>query len=376
MMKGCLPLLSLLLLVCLGGALLAERKRSLMSDLFDLFSEAPTSEEVANQAQLEEILAAFKPIVAQASASTVWVTSESKRVALGTIVSADGLILTKASEVGGGDLRCFFGDGSSEAAVIERTLPKHDVAFLRVDREGMIPAELVPDAPVVGSLIATPGTGGEVAGVGVVSVATRDLSGQGKGYLGIAVGQFDQGLVIRGVTEGSAAEAAGLRVGDVLVRVDENRFDDVRAFVDHVSKIPPGREVRLAILRGKRERDITAVLGSRAEASELFNPLNPMDLMGGATSRHRTGYPEAWQHDIGLAPFRMGGPVVDLDGRVIGINIARSGRTKTYALPASLVLGWLEDSGSGEEDLGQLLKELRAAEQELKAAREALEAIH
>ena len=31
----------------------------------------------------------------------------------------------------------------------------------------------------------------------------------------------------------------------------------------------------------------------------------------------------------------MGGPLVDLDGHIIGINIARAGRISSYALPAS-----------------------------------------
>jgi serine protease Do len=32
-----------------------------------------------------------------------------------------------------------------------------------------------------------------------------------------------------------------------------------------------------------------------------------------------------------------GGPLVNLDGKAIGLNIARAGRVTTYALPARLV---------------------------------------
>jgi DNA repair exonuclease SbcCD ATPase subunit len=38
-----------------------------------------------------------------------------------------------------------------------------------------------------------------------------------------------------------------------------------------------------------------------------------------------------------LAPEECGGPLVDLDGRVVGINISRAGRVNSYALPVSLV---------------------------------------
>ena len=37
-----------------------------------------------------------------------------------------------------------------------------------------------------------------------------------------------------------------------------------------------------------------------------------------------------------------GGPVVDLDGNVVGINIARAGRVETLALPRETVLAAVE----------------------------------
>ena len=42
------------------------------------------------------------------------------------------------------------------------------------------------------------------------------------------------------------------------------------------------------------------------------------------------------QHDAVLSPQDCGGPLVDLDGKVVGINIARAGRVETYALPSKL----------------------------------------
>ena len=43
------------------------------------------------------------------------------------------------------------------------------------------------------------------------------------------------------------------------------------------------------------------------------------------------------QHDSVLKPSECGGPLVDLDGKVVGINIARAGRTETYAIPSEVV---------------------------------------
>jgi len=45
----------------------------------------------------------------------------------------------------------------------------------------------------------------------------------------------------------------------------------------------------------------------------------------------------ALQHDTVLQNWQCGGPLVDLDGRAVGLNIARAGRVASYALPAELV---------------------------------------
>ena len=46
-------------------------------------------------------------------------------------------------------------------------------------------------------------------------------------------------------------------------------------------------------------------------------------------------------------PKDCGGPVVDLDGRCIGINIARALRVATYALPASVAKETIEKLRGG-----------------------------
>ena len=50
-----------------------------------------------------------------------------------------------------------------------------------------------------------------------------------------------------------------------------------------------------------------------------------------------------------LKPKDCGGPLVDLSGKVVGVNIARAGRVETLALPADTV----------EAIVKRLLSELR-----------------
>ena len=65
--------------------------------------------------------------------------------------------------------------------------------------------------------------------------------------------------------------------------------------------------------------------------------------MGGPLSLRNNGFPDVIQHDTVLKPSDCGSPVVDLDGKVIGINIARAGRTESYAIPADVVKKVVEE---------------------------------
>jgi hypothetical protein len=57
---------------------------------------------------------------------------------------------------------------------------------------------------------------------------------------------------------------------------------------------------------------------------------NPLSL-------RRESFPTVFAHDFILRPEHCGGPVVDLDGHVVGLNIARADATRTLALPADVL---------------------------------------
>ena len=65
-------------------------------------------------------------------------------------------------------------------------------------------------------------------------------------------------------------------------------------------------------------------------------------------SKKRGGFPVILQHDTVIKPTDCGGPLVDLDGKAVGINIARAGRTESYAIPTEAVLGLIADLKSGK----------------------------
>ena len=95
-------------------------------------------------------------------------------VGLGTIVGAEGWVLTKASELPGQPM-CRLPDGKVVSARVAGVDPAFDLALLSVPATDLKPVRWADDFnPPVGTLLAAVGTEQPLA-VGVVSVARRDL---------------------------------------------------------------------------------------------------------------------------------------------------------------------------------------------------------
>jgi serine protease Do len=111
-----------------------------------------------------------------------------------------------------------------------------------------------------------------------------------------------------------------------------------------VRSFGPGDEVELTLKRSGSPVKLKATL-----TRSVFKPdrREVQNNMGSKLSERRHGFPNALQHDTVLPPTDCGGPIVDLDGKVLGINVARAGRTETYAVPTSVVKTMLADLMSG-----------------------------
>jgi serine protease Do len=117
--------------------------------------------------------------------------------------------------------------------------------------------------------------------------------------------------------------------------------------VDLIATRKLGDSVTLTLKRGDKELNVSAVLGRRVESGPPSRS-DVMNAMGGDPSKRATGFPAVLQHDTVLKPSECGGPLVNLDGEVIGINIARAGRTESFALPADAVAGLIGELKSGK----------------------------
>ncbi|MCF7733758.1 MAG: PDZ domain-containing protein, partial [Akkermansiaceae bacterium] len=144
---------------------------------------------------------------------------------------------------------------------------------------------------------------------------------------------------VQEVTEGSGAAAAKLRAGDVILKLNGRVISGLLEMRNALEDIEPNAKVKIEMKRGGVARTLMAVLGNRPELPKFPNArLQAMEQMGTKASRVRSDFPSVIQSDMRPNPNQIGGPVVDLSGRVVGITLARADRTRSFIMPANAVV--------------------------------------
>lgn len=374
--------------------------------------------------QYRDLAAAHKPAIKEAAKSTVGVYVGDELACLGSVVRADGWVLTKNSEVEDAmedsdeALEIHYGpEGKKSASAwVATSFPKMDLALLKVEAKGLKPLKWhTGKDPVLGSFLASPGHEDDnPIAIGVLSVENRSLDESERGYLGIYLdtNEDGDGILVERVQPDTAAASAGMKDGDIIVEMNGKSYDAVPEFIEAVARKKADEVVKLKIKRGDDTLRKDVKLGKRPPANprggDREGRFDRMNRMGTDLSEVLAGFPSAIQHDLPLDPEQCGGPLCDLDGRVLGINIARAGRVKTYTLPGREISKALKDldwkalavppskrpkddpsvagavppkggdgadgsKGEGEMDLASIRAELVKTKQALAEARKALE---
>ncbi len=200
----------------------------------------------------------FSEVMKSAARSTVQVYSDGSRAALGAVVRSDGHIATKASEILNkngepwGKIECqlSFEPLRREAHVVGCD-PKTDLAILKIDAKDL---PVVPwggdESPAVGSWLITPGLSAYPLSVGVVSVEARKLPPNGA--LGIGLENNERIARITEVRSGLAAEAAGLRIGDIIRKFDGEEIKASEQLRKSIRWHYPGEKVKIVYERDGR----------------------------------------------------------------------------------------------------------------------------
>jgi len=104
------------------------------------------------------------------------------------------------------------------------------------------------EKPLTGS-VKTEGLGAVSPGERTVTVGTiPDFSYNGKGYR------------LSGVVSGSPAETAGLREGDIIIKIDSWPVENLKDLSRVLKSLTPGTRVFITFLRDRKEMTVGAVV--------------------------------------------------------------------------------------------------------------------
>lgn len=254
----------------------------------------------------------------------------------GIVISADGFILTKASE---------FQELKKPAITVDRVKyedvkllavdPEWDVALLKIEAAGLVPVTYAPtsDVPQGSWVIANGATSRTTrrALAGIVSAKIREIPASGGAALGVVLNPKSKALEIEEVNEKSGAKDAGLQKGDVLLTIDGKAVKKIGEIAEALKDRKAGSTVKITWKRGKEEMSADVRLAARGEM--FTDQMNRNDMMSGDFSKRRSGFPRVMQHDILGSSKTTGGPLLDFEGRCIGMNIARANRAESFAIP-------------------------------------------
>ena len=255
-------------------------------------------------------------------------TEDGKELSIvGTRIKGTRFIISKNSVVGDKPTV-----GETELEVVSRD-KENDLVLLKTPDENAAGVDInfQDDAtPKTGSFLITP----DSDGTGLVSVVSSKSFASKKnkrsGFLGVRPADYKDkgGAVLEMVTNGGAAKRAGLKVGDIVTKLNETEITDQAEMRDFLKKVNPGATVIATITRDDEEMEKTIELGE-------FTSGHSADRV--AKSARRDGFTKVILHDADLKPADCGSPVFDLKGNFIGLNIARNSRVRSYMIPRTIV---------------------------------------
>jgi serine protease Do len=295
-------------------------------------------------------------------AGVVHVLDGAVEIALGLIVDPDGYVLTKQSLVSMTNrLKCrmrFLNSNTKMVydARIVASSAKHDLALLKIEAKRLptIPWNTQADSISLGRIVASLEVEPLTFAVIGANVSADPLTSEVIPQILLKVNAGPHGEAVIGGFPEHRADLDAFRdlvkSGDVLVRLnglqtptfeEYGRVSDRLIYASRGANGPidynrpadnsfAGDPVILTIRRDGHVLDVHIVKVNPGDRNRLDAYLSPVSL-------RRHGFPAVFAHDGRLSPSQCGGPVVNLAGEAIGLNIARADNTRTLAIPAGVL---------------------------------------
>ena len=248
----------------------------------------------------------------------------------------DNLVLTKASSLPARQkLRAIdYLDRKYDLTLVYQD-PAFDLAVLELGSNDLTPLQFQSDqTPELGEVLLCVNVPGQAVVSARSAAGTPDSGDPESPFLGVEMSRLEEserGVTITRTIPGGAARAAGLLAGDRIVRVNEAEVGP--SLRDALQRYRVGDRVQVAIERDGVEMTVTVQLRRRPEYADGLPKPFGNDIV--EANERRTGFGPAIRHDALLGPRDVGAPLVDLEGRVIGLQIAHADRSTNWALPAS-----------------------------------------
>ena len=318
-----------------------------------IVSDAPDNSPESTHVSQRAFLASLDELRDHFSNSVLTLkNARGKTLALATVIHESGQLLTKASEIEDAEGLVALFQGEEHPVEIIDIDEESDIALIRVPVPGLVGVEWAPEEPAVGQLVLTPTEGSLIAGVitqparvaPAMGYELNYTSDEPSAYLGISFSPESTSPIIETIELGSPADKIGLLEGDEIIEFEGRKITDIKEVVELVGKKSIGDKVNLTVKRGEEEVELEPILDERPpssagtfdrRASQRDGQLSSLSGRGGQLSTRRNGFPYALYHDQAIKPRQAGSPLVNLEGKVLGLNIARSMRHRSLAIPTS-----------------------------------------
>lgn len=284
----------------------------------------------------------FESVVAPAKNSIVRISDGGLPIGLGTIMSSDGYVMTKASEMEGTiNPECILPNGRRFPIEKIGSDYQFDVMLLKIAATDLVPIEWeLTKSAFEGQLAIVQDSRGNPLIPTVVSVPARPLNGWDVPFLGVQMSDQTNpnGVIIEKAIPGGCARRFGIRDGDIVMSINGVAVPTREFMKTKIGEYKPGDKVVVRLMRNDKIRSLDMVLTARfSNEDAILDMYSDPELVGQFSSYVAGGFPMVLQLDADLYPKQVGGPLLNLEGKAIGLNIARADRVVTYAIPADSV---------------------------------------
>lgn len=259
-----------------------------------------------------------------------------KEAGYGIVVSEDGGVVAKWSDVKSiKDLKVRIGDKVHEPVTLVTGDANWDVCLLKLDATDLKTVVFAENSQLEqGSWVIANGATSRSERrpmIGIISAQSREIPAEGGAVLGVEIVEEKNAIIAGKVPEISGAYQAGLRENDQIVMLDNKPMKKREDLVDFMKERKVGEKISVTYKRNGKTNQVVVELQGRADT--FGKEMTRNDQMSGDVSQRRSGFPRVLQHDIWGNSKTVGGPLLDLEGKCVGMNIARANRAESFAIP-------------------------------------------